>query len=89
MSEDVWTEERIRALGVRMDAVDAVRAVHGCGKTRAYEALRGGEDLGFRVLKLGRRYVTPTADVLRALGLEQQPAPFAAVRPLRGEPGAA
>jgi len=89
MSGDVWTEECIRAYGVRMPSVDAVQAVFGCGATRAYEALRSGEDLGFPVNKLGRRYVTPTADVLRALGLEQQPAPLATVRPLRDQPGAA
>ena len=65
----VWTEQRIRACGVRMSSVDAVMAVYGCGSTRAYEKVRAGDDLGFRVLRLGRRYVTPTADVLQILGL--------------------
>jgi hypothetical protein len=54
-----------------MDAVDAVKAAYGCGETVAREHLRSGNDLGFRVLRLGRRYVTPTADVLRLLGLAQ------------------
>lgn len=68
---NVWTEERIRAYGVRMPSVDAVQAVFGCGTTRAYEALRSDEDLGLPVLKLGRCYVTPTAAVLRLLHLSE------------------
>jgi hypothetical protein len=66
---NAWTAEDIAAQGVRMDSVDAARVVFNCGTTRAYEALRSGEDLGFRVMRLGRRYVTPTADVLRVLGI--------------------
>ena len=64
-----WTEQRLRSQGVRMDSVDAVQAVFGCGRTRAYEVLRSEDNLGFRVLRIGRRYVTPTADVLALLGL--------------------
>lgn len=74
-TENTWTEQRIRACGVRMDSVDAVQAVYGCGVTRAYQKLRAGDDdLGFRVLRMGRRYITPTADVLKLLGLVDQAA---------------
>lgn len=69
---DVWTAERIAAQGVQMLAVDAVRAVYGVGETTARATLRSDEQrgqLGFRVLRLGRRYVAPTAEVLRVLGL--------------------
>lgn len=72
--DSIWTEEKIRGYGVQMPSVEAVRAVYGCGETSAREALRSGRDLGFRVLRLGRRYVTPTADVLRILGLDDQAA---------------
>ncbi|MFD0630546.1 hypothetical protein ACFQ9X_01630 [Catenulispora yoronensis] len=44
--------------------------VTGYRRSQAYALLRTPDVLPFRVLKIGRRYVTPTADVLRALGLE-------------------
>lgn len=68
---NTWTENRIRAYGVRMPSVDALQAVYDFGTTRAYEALRSGEDLGLPVLKAGRRYITPTAAVLRLLHLDE------------------
>lgn len=75
-SPDVWTEAKIRAYGVRLDGVLAVQITTGYSRSRAYELLRTPEALPFRVLKIGRRFIVPTADVLRVLGLE--PAPNAA-----------
>jgi hypothetical protein len=40
----------------------------GCGRTLAYELARRGE-FPCRVLRLGRRYVVPSADLLRLLGI--------------------
>lgn len=70
--EDVWTADRVRSFGVRIPSKLAIKAVYGCGEVKAYELLSSGEDLGFRVFRLGKRYVTPTADVLRLLGLNEQ-----------------
>lgn len=69
MSADTWTEERIRAYGARMPGADAVQAVYGYGASKAYSMLATG-DVDFRVIRRGRRYTVPTADVLRLLGLE-------------------
>lgn len=74
MSRRVWTEADIRALGVRIDGVVAVEIVAGVARSTAYTLLQHPEQLpGLRVLKIGRRYTVPTADVLRALGLEPPP----------------
>lgn len=72
----VWTAEQIRSLGVRIDGVTACRIVYGLGRTKAYECLRSGEDLGFRVIRTpGRRtsYVVPVSELLRVLGLDDAP----------------
>lgn len=69
-AKSVWTEARVRALGVRIDGVLAVEIVTGYAKDTAYTLLKTPDALPFRVLKVGRRYVVPAADVLRALGLE-------------------
>jgi hypothetical protein len=66
----VWTEAKVRDLGVRIDGVVAVEIVTGYARSTAYTLLRTPEILPFRVLKIGRRFVVPAADVLRALGLE-------------------
>ena len=73
MSSDVWTEERVRACGVRMEGVDAVAAVYGYGPRKAYSMLQAG-DVDFRIIRRGRRYIVPTADVLRLLGIGEQTA---------------
>lgn len=66
----VWTEAKVRNLGVRIDGVLAVEIVTGYGRSTAYTLLRTPEALPFRVLRIGRRFVVPAADVLRTLGLE-------------------
>lgn len=64
----VWTEEEVRALGVRLDGKTACNIVYGDSATKAYERLRAG-DVDFPVLRRGRYYVVPAAAVLRLLGL--------------------
>jgi excisionase family DNA binding protein len=50
--------------------VEQAAQILGCGRTLAYELIRRDEFLS-RVLKLGnRRYVIPTADLLRAIGID-------------------
>jgi hypothetical protein len=66
--DDVWTEERIRALGVRTEGVIACEIIYGDRRTKAYERLRAG-DVDFPVIKRGRRYIVPTAAILGLLGL--------------------
>lgn len=66
---DVWTEDRIRALGVRIDGLTACKIVYGVGRTRAYEMLHANQ-VDFRVIRAGRKYVVPSSEVLRVLGLD-------------------
>jgi excisionase family DNA binding protein len=50
--------------------VEQAAAILGCGRTLAYELIRRGE-FPSRVIKLGnRRYVIPTADLLRVIGVD-------------------
>jgi len=67
-------------LGPTIDIPTAARLL-GCGRSLAYELARR-DQFPCRVLRLGRRYVVPTADLLRVLGLsadsesaDQQPQP--------------
>lgn len=71
----VWSEEAVRALGVRTDLVTA-GSVLGIGRNRSYELAAAGE-FPCRVIRAGSRYVIPTADLLRVLGLTEpgQPEP--------------
>jgi hypothetical protein len=64
----VWTEQEIRALGVRTDGVTACNIVYGDSPTKAYQRLRSG-DVDFPVLRRGRYYIIPTAKVLELLCL--------------------
>jgi excisionase family DNA binding protein len=50
--------------------VEQAAAILGCGRTLAYELVRRG-DFPSRVIRLGsRRYVIPTADLLRVIGID-------------------
>lgn len=77
MSAEVWTVERIRSCGVRMSGVDAVAAVYGYGPWQAYRMLAAG-DVDFPVIRRGRRYVVPTAAVLKLLQIDAAAADGAA-----------
>jgi len=57
----------LSTLGPTLDIPTAARLL-GCGRSLAYELARR-DQFPCRVLRLGRRYVVPTADLLRALGL--------------------
>jgi predicted DNA-binding transcriptional regulator AlpA len=63
----VWTEDKIRALGVITD-VPTAAAIFGIGRSAAYELVQLG---GFPVpvLRLGSRYRVPVAAILTALHL--------------------
>lgn len=61
------TPEEFDALGVSTDLVTAARAL-GISKSTAYSAARGGT-FPVRVIRVGARYVVPTADLKAALGL--------------------
>jgi excisionase family DNA binding protein len=49
-------------------SVEQAAAILGCGRTLAYALVRRGE-FPCKVLRLGNRYVIPTADLLRAIGI--------------------
>ncbi len=57
----------LSALGPTLDIPTAARLL-GCGRSLAYELARR-DQFPCRVLRLGRRYVVPTADLLRVLGV--------------------
>ncbi len=65
---EVWSEERIRALGAITDLPTAGR-VFGLGRALSYELARTG---GFPapVIRVGARYKVPVAGILTALGLQ-------------------
>ena len=60
---EVWTEERIRALGAVTDLPTAGR-VFGLGRALAYELARTG-DFPVPVIRVGARYKVPVAGVAR------------------------
>jgi excisionase family DNA binding protein len=62
------TRDQIDQLGPTVSIATAARLL-GCGRTLAYDLVRRGE-FPCRVLPLGSRYRVPTADLLRALGLD-------------------
>ncbi|MFI7203843.1 DNA-binding protein [Micromonospora aurantiaca (nom. illeg.)] len=68
---EVWTEERIRALGAITDLPTAGR-VFGLGRALSYELARTG---GFPVpvIRVGARYKVPVAGILTTLGLTPAP----------------
>ncbi|WP_328856356.1 helix-turn-helix domain-containing protein [Williamsia herbipolensis] len=61
------TPDEIAALGVSTDLTTAAQAL-GIGKSTAYAAARSGT-FPVRVLRVGSRYVVPTADLRAALGI--------------------
>jgi hypothetical protein len=67
------TREEVLDLPVSTDLVTAGRAF-GIGRTTAHELARRG-DFPCRVLRCGNSYRVPRADLLRVLGIEDDPAP--------------
>jgi hypothetical protein len=61
------THEELLALPVTVDLPTAARAL-GLGRNKAYELARH-ERFPCRVLQVGRRYVVPTAELRRTLGI--------------------
>jgi len=64
---DAMRTEEIDALGVSCDLRTAARAL-GISKSSAYE-LAKRDEFPVRVIKIGARYVVPTADLRALLGL--------------------
>jgi predicted DNA-binding transcriptional regulator AlpA len=48
--------------------IETAATILGCGRSLAYDLARRGE-FPCRVIRLGRRYVIPTADLLRVVGV--------------------
>ncbi|WP_233513886.1 hypothetical protein [Micromonospora craterilacus] len=65
---DVWTEERIRALGAITDLPTAGR-IFGLGRALSYELARTG-DFPVPVIRASTRYKVPVAGILTSLGLQ-------------------
>lgn len=62
----VWTADAVRGLGLTTD-VETAGAILGIGRTKAYELAKHG-DFPVTVLRIGRRYVVPTPEILTLLG---------------------
>ena len=62
----VWTANAVRGLGLTTD-VETAGAILGIGRTKAYELAKNGE-FPVTVLRIGRRYVIPTPEILTLLG---------------------
>lgn len=67
-----WTEESIKALGVRTDLRTALE-ICGIGRTAGYQLAAKGE-LPFPVLRIGKQYVVPVRGLLEALGIPAEEA---------------
>jgi predicted DNA-binding transcriptional regulator AlpA len=61
------TTADLLALPPTVDLITAARAL-GCGRTLAYDLARRGQ-FPCRILRLGTRYLVPTAELLRTLGI--------------------
>jgi len=68
MTTQGLSRSELLALPASIDLVTAGKAF-GMGRTLAHDLARRGE-FPVRVLRLGTKYRVPTADVLRALGVE-------------------
>ena len=64
---EVWTETRIRALGLVTDVATAAR-IFGLSRAAAYDLAKRGQ-FPVTVLRFGNRYRVPVAAILEALHL--------------------
>jgi hypothetical protein len=62
------TPAEIRSLPAVVDLVTAGRAL-GLGRTKTYQLARAGR-FPCRILRVGKNYLVPTADLLALLGLD-------------------
>ncbi|WFE67323.1 helix-turn-helix domain-containing protein [Micromonospora sp. WMMD714] len=66
-TDNPWTIDAIRALGVTAD-VETAGAILGIGRSKAYALAKRGQ-FPVRVLRVGRSYVVPVPDILELLGV--------------------
>lgn len=66
--DEVWTVERVKALGV-MTNVETAARVLGIGRTVAYRLAKEGE-FPVQVLRIGHSYRVPVLRLLELLGAE-------------------
>jgi hypothetical protein len=64
---DAMSADELRQLPAAVSLTTAARAL-GCGRTLAYELARR-DHFPCRVIRVGTRYLVPTADLLHLLGL--------------------
>jgi len=64
-----WTEEAVRALGVRTTVPVAGEIIAGWHRDDSYDAAKRGE-FPVPVIRVGRRMVVPVAPILRLLGID-------------------
>jgi hypothetical protein len=70
-----WSEDEIRALGVRTDLVTACGIAYGVGRSRAWTMFHAGLLDDFPVYRKGRRAWVPVEPLLRfVLGQNQDAA---------------
>lgn len=67
--DDMWTLERIRALGPTTD-LPTLAAILRCSKWKAYQMARTGqwEAAGIRVIRIGSSYKVGVRSILDVLG---------------------
>ncbi|WP_432679406.1 hypothetical protein ACRAJ3_11610 [Rhodococcus pyridinivorans] len=70
----VWTEQKIRDLGVRTD-LETANEILGLSRAYGYQLAKRNE-YPVPVLTLGRKYVVPVAGLLKALVIEGESAPL-------------
>jgi hypothetical protein len=85
-----WTEEAVRALGIRTDVPTAGEIIAGWHRDDAYDAVKCGE-FPVPVIKVGRRFIVPVAPILELLRIGAPetatagtvpPAPAAVIAPV-------
>lgn len=70
MTGPTWTDDAVRALGVRTDVTTA-GSIFGLSRTQAYEAVSAGR-FPVPVIRVGRRVVVPVAPIRRLLELDAE-----------------
>ncbi|WP_100446375.1 helix-turn-helix domain-containing protein [Glycomyces xiaoerkulensis] len=69
-TDEVWTVERVKALGV-MTNVETAAQILGIGRTVAYRLAKEG-DFPVQVLRIGHSYRVPVLRLLEVLGAEPE-----------------